>query len=289
MTATLRAFRSTFSQVATRLAATQGPQAALVAGVLAIAMAAPKPAHAQVGAVLTPGQGLEQAGVKVEDSAGGLSKTASVNLGRLIGGIAGFTVGRATDASTAITAVLTGLGVVGGGAAGEALNERAQDRQASEAKPSGGARALPADIDARILALTVDAAAWRRLAQGQLQAANALELQQAASPKDVALKTSWRASEAQLAQVMGHYKAAFNDLRQALNVAERQGFTVDRYAKAAKELAQPVDAQHLVQLDQPQIVERANELSRERVKLGELAEQSGDQQQVAQAGRPALR
>ena len=87
---------------------------------------------------------------------------------------------------------------------------------------------------------------------------------------------------------MGHYKAAFNDLRQALNVAERQGFTVDRYAKAAKELAQPVDAQHLVQLDQPQIVERANELSRERVKLGELAEQASDQQ-TAQASRPALR
>ena len=288
MTATLRAFRSTFSQVAIRLAATQGPQAALVAGVLAIAMAVPKPGHAQVSAVLTPGQGLKQAGVKVEDSAGGLSKAASVNLGRLIGGITGFTVGRATDASTAITAVLTGLGVIGGGAAGEALHERAQDRQSSEAKPIGGARALPADIDARILALTVDAAAWRRLAQAQLQAANALELQQAASPKDVVVKTSWRASEADLSRVMGHYKAAFNDLRQALSVAERQGFAVDRYAKAAKELAQPVDAQHLVQLDQPQIVERANELSRERVKLRELAERAGDQQ-MAQASRPALR
>lgn len=291
MKSTLRAFQSVLSQIACSGEAAVAPRALVIGGLLAAALAAPSAASDQrFSARLTPGEHFG-AGATVDtggpaaDKGEGISESAAKNIGRVVGGVAGYALGRANNASSAVTALLAGLGVVGGGLAAEHLH--GGDR--AEGRAKGAGKVLPADINARFRTLTIEAAAWRYIAQQRLVVADDARLRSVTAPRDVELAVASARAEQRLNVALLRNRAAFQDMRGAVKVASDQGFDVSGYAQSLAELAPPVDAKHVVKLDELQVVrDRAAHLEASILSVDAVASSAQIEREMARGyGRAA--
>jgi hypothetical protein len=303
MNPTLVSLAHTLRQVAPLMGPRISPHGAFVAGVCALALGVASSANAQSVGVRDIGASQTKTDVSSQDltspQSQHMSEQSARNVGRAVGGVLGYMVGRATDASSSMKAVLTVGGLLVGDQVAKQQSQQAQgaaqegaalagNAQAGStfgsgqpawagkvdptvlaaisttgnpgSKPRPGTQPLTADLAQGMNDLVLDAVAHRFLAQEAWTTAYLAASNAAVRPRDAAAaQTSARAAQ-NFKEVMRRNNESFYWFRNAVGTLERSGFDVDRYLVLNRVLSQNVDRNGMVALGHPSIRLKVDEL-----------------------------
>lgn len=260
MSNTLRLFSRTLAQVSAT--PSMAPRAAMLAGAMAIALAA-SPAHAQGRTAYdlfpqyaAPAPAVQQAPA----SSPGLSDSATRNVGRAVGGVLGYLTGGAFTKNPITRAVATAGGVLLGQEVADQVNQGSKVQPAnivqsevrpgavryalygSGAAPAGAAKAtgtrpLPADLSINMDSLLKDMVAKRELVRQGFIAAERAEVVYATNPRDPEALKAVRAAHDEVQRQTRPFSHALLDYANAVDVLESKGFNVAKHRAAALEVS----------------------------------------------------
>ncbi len=297
MNPTLVSLAQTLKQVAPRMGRQISPHGAFVAGLFALTLGSAVDAKAQeTASVRDMSSAQTQVANSSQPQAQQMSEQTSRNVGRAVGGVLGYMVGKATDAGSAMKAVLTVGGVLVGDQVGKAQSQQSQHVQGAtqdggvagvagysngaqqaawvgkvdpavlaalepgNSKPRPGTQPLPPDLAKGMTDLVVDAAAHRFLAQEAWTAAYMAASNAAVRPRDTgAAQVSAQAAQ-KFKEVMRRNNQSFYWFRNAVGTLQNSGFDVERYLALNRVLSQNVDRNGMVHLGHPNIRLRVDEL-----------------------------
>jgi hypothetical protein len=275
MKATLQSFWNVLSQVTPSFGSRISQNGLLVSGLFALASVTPGVAVAQ-----DLGAQSSQAGTPSRHT-NRISEQEDRTVGRIVGGLVGFGVGKIVEANPLATVLLTvGGAVVGDHAAktkhrSEAavpqdgrsaplgdvdpavLNAISWTSSGQDAPAQGAGRPIPANLLQGMDSLVLDALARRLLAQNAWKAASEAEVSAAVRPTDVQVAQEKRQAFARFSQAMRENNQAFFQFRNAVGALRSNGYNVHTYLALNRRLSQPVDHRGMVAVDHPAIHDRA--------------------------------
>lgn len=260
MSNTLRLFSRTLAQVSAT--PSMAPRAAMLAGAMAIALAA-SPAHAQGRTAYdlfpqyaAPAPAVQQAPA----SSPGLSDSATRNVGRTVGGVLGYLTGGAFTKNPITRAVATAGGVLLGQEVADQVNQSSKAQQpvrgvhgeyrpgavryalyGSGAAPVGsakatGSRPLPVDLATNMTNLLVDMVAKRDSTRQAMLEVDRAEVVSATNPRNANALKSVRAAYDLAQQQSRQFTDSLRDYANAIDVLESKGFDVAKHRAAAMEV-----------------------------------------------------